>query len=76
MPDEIEPDFERALAVGNERRRQPARMHVQRHVPPVIDERCQRKPDLANDLSLHVQRAARVPPLGERQRRPAFRLIE
>ena len=52
--------------------RQPPRRDVQDHVPPVVLDRRQRQPRLADDLGPHVQAAVGVAPGRERQRRPGF----
>jgi hypothetical protein len=68
--DEIEDDFERARAIGDGRRGEPARREVERDVPPMIDQRCQCHPHLADDLGPSVQRLASLAPLRQRQVRP------
>src|SRR5205085_9982371 len=70
--DEIEIKLECALAVRDRRCGQPARGHIERHVPPMIDERRLRKTNLADDLRPHVQGRISILPFGERQRRPSF----
>lgn len=56
MGAEVELDLEHALPIGDGGRRQAARAHVQGYLPPVVEEGRKREPDLADDLSPHVQR--------------------
>src|SRR5258708_16517656 len=51
---------------------QPSRGQIQRHVGPLWFERSERKPYLAHDLKVHVQRGERVFPSAIRQLRPNF----
>ena len=51
---EVELDFKHQLFVGNSRRRQAHRVHVQRYFPPMIDSGTQRQPDLADNLRPHM----------------------
>ena len=60
--DEVELDFESAGAVRDGRSGEPARGHIQRDIPPVIDQGRERHADLADDLSPHVQRVVGVLP--------------
>ena len=71
---QVELHRERAVVPGNGRRAEPARRHVERHVPPVIFERRQRHAGLAHDLRPHVQRVAGVLPLGKGKRGPLRRI--
>ena len=57
-------------AFVHERRSEAARRHIQRYLPPVIDHRLEREPNLADDLEPHVQGVARVAPVGDREIRP------
>ena len=50
----------------------PRRRHVQRDVPPVVDERLVGQAHLADHLGVQVQGVAGVLPVGNRDRRPAF----
>ena len=72
MVDEIEVDLEAARAVRHRRGREPARGHIERHLPPVIDQRRLRQADLADHLRPKLQRRAGVAPFGEGQARPDF----
>src|SRR6267143_6607155 len=76
MPYEVKPEFECSFAIGDTRCRQTASGYVQRDIPPVVYERCQTQPDLANDLGPHMERCVRVFPRTQRQSGPALRLIE
>ncbi len=68
--DEVEHDAEGARAEGDRRGREPARRHVKCDVPPMIDSRCQRQADLADDLRPQMERVAGLAPVGERQAGP------
>ena len=68
----VESYLDRPLAVRNVRRREPARAHIKRNIPPMIDERRQPQPHFAHNLGPHVQRGAGLPPGIKRQRGPAF----
>jgi hypothetical protein len=70
--DEIEIDLKAAAAPRNWGRRQPPRGHIKRHMPGVIEPRCQGEPDLADNLRPHVQRSPRFFPGRIGQRRPAL----
>ena len=73
---EVEIDLE-AGGVGrpHERRRQPACRHVERHVPPVVQQRRVRESDLADDLRPELQGVAAsvpTPRRGARARRRRY----
>lgn len=68
--DEIEVELQATAAIGHERGGEPARAHVERHVPPVVARGREREPDLADDLREAVQRLAGRPPRRERDRGP------
>ena len=72
MVDEIEVDLKAEGTVGHRRGGQPAGGHIERHLPPVIDQRGLGQADLADDLSPKLQRRASVPPFGQGQARPDF----
>ena len=57
-------------AIRHRRGGQAARGHVERHVPPMIDRRGEREPDLADDLRPHVQCGAGLLPVSIGKRRP------
>ena len=61
------------VPVGDRRGREPARGHVERDVPRVIDPGRQREADLADDLRPQVQGRVGVPPLVEREVGPGLR---
>ena len=63
---------ETARAVGDRRGGQPARGHVERDVPGMIEPRRQRQADLAGDLRPQMQRRGGVLPRGIGQCGPAF----
>ena len=65
VTDEIEIDLEGPSAVGDRRGGQPAARHIERDLPPVIDQRRLRQPDLADHLGPHMKRAAGVAPFRE-----------
>jgi hypothetical protein len=73
--DKIEFHFEHSPLIRDGGARKPARVDVERHLPPVIDQRAQRQADFADDLCPHVQRGVGVLPGFERQCRPGFRLV-
>ncbi len=60
MAHEVKPDFDGAVAAGHARRGESARGDVERNVPPMIDERRERKTNLAHDLRVQMQRGAGV----------------
>ncbi len=68
--DEVEADLERPRSVWNRRRGQPARGHVERHLPRVIERRGPGEADLAHDLGHHVERGIGVLPSLVGQGRP------
>jgi hypothetical protein len=70
--DEIEQDLDCSGSIRDRECRKPARRDVERDLPPVIDCWAVGKPDLADDLSPHMQRLIRVLPLLIRQARPGF----
>jgi hypothetical protein len=70
MVDEIEIDLEIPRAMRHRRGRQPPRGHIERHLPPMVDQRRVRQTDLADDLGQEVQRGATVLPLGVIELRP------
>ena len=55
MVDEVELHVEDRSAVRDGARGQAARADVQRHLPPVVDQRHVRQADLTDDLRPHVQ---------------------
>src|SRR5579872_1819886 len=75
MLDEIEPQLEGAIAIGHTRGGEAARGDVERHVPPMIDERGEAQANLADDLRPHVEGGVGIFPGIEREGGPAFRLI-
>ena len=64
--DEVEGEVEGAIAVRDERRGQSARVHVQGHVPRMVEPRRLHQADLADDLRPQTQRHVVAP---DRQRR-------
>src|SRR5258705_436887 len=64
---EVELDLEAAALVRDEPCGESARGDAVGHVPPVVARRRERKPDLADDLGVEVQRLLRGPPGRERQ---------
>ena len=73
MVDEIEIDLKTARAVRDQRGGQASAGHVQRNVPPMVDRRRVREPDLADDLRPKMQRGTGVRPFRERQFGPVCR---
>src|ERR1043165_8161545 len=73
MIEEIEFDLEVAFGGGDERRSQPARGHVQRHMPGMVEPRRERKPRLAHHLRPQLQGGAGVLPRRIGQLGPEFR---
>ena len=65
--DEVELDFENAIAVGDGGSGEAARVDVEGNLPPVIDERGESEADFADDLSPHVERGVGVLPGREGQ---------
>ena len=68
--DEVELDLQAAPTHVHERRRQTARGNVERHLPPLVDHRAERQPNLPDDLRPEMQRVPGVFPLGQRELRP------
>src|SRR4029077_17104991 len=68
--DEIENDIERACGANIRRGSEPARIHPEGDVPPVIDERRRGEARLARDLRKAVERLAGLAPRRKRQFRP------
>ena len=64
MIDEVEFDLEISRTVRDRRGRQPARAHIDRHMPGMIEPGCAGEPDLADDLGPEVQRRTGVTPNG------------
>src|SRR5207249_9590755 len=60
--DEVDVDVEDVVRVGQRRRVQTAHGHVERHVRPLWLSGRERKPQLPEDLQVHVQRLLRVAP--------------
>ena len=71
--DEVEFHFEMAVAIRHHRRIEPARTEIERHVPPMVDQRRQFEADLSHDLRPHVECGVGVLPIREADCRPAFR---
>src|SRR4029077_7117758 len=69
---EVKPKFECSFAIRDTRCRQTASRDVQRDIPPVVHDGRQTQPDLANDLSPHMERCIRVLPGVKRESGPAF----
>ena len=67
---EIELCFEDTAMVGDWGSGETARADVERHFPPMVDERAQSQSDFADDLGPHVKRIAGILPGFERQGRP------
>src|SRR5437867_2570649 len=63
MIDKIEGHVERQRAVGNGRRGQPARGHVEGYLPPMVHHRCARHAHLADNLRPSMQRVAGILPI-------------
>ncbi len=72
--DEVEIDLELASAGRHRSGGQPARGHIERDVPGMVQPWRQREADLADHLGPQMQRRAGVAPIRGRQRGPAFRL--
>src|SRR5262249_27479721 len=72
MVDEIEIDLKADASPRNWRGGQPARGHIERYMPRVIEPWCQCQPDLADHLRPQMQRIASILPRGIRQLRPAL----
>ena len=70
--DEVERDRDEAPIDRQRQRGEPAWCYLQRRVPVMVRERGQAERQLADDLRPHMHRGVRVPPLLERQRRPAI----
>ncbi len=68
--EKIEFDIEEPVAVGDRRGRQPAWAHIEGDLPPVIEQRGVREPDLADDLRPHMQGLACVRPVRYPELRP------
>ena len=68
--DEVERDRDGPIPVGQRRRREAPRSHLEGDVPVVVRERRERETDLAHDLRPHVERGEGVLPRLERQGRP------
>ena len=71
--DEVEFHFEMAVAIRHHRRIEPARTEIERHVPPMVDQRRQFEADLSHDLRPHVECGVGVLPIREADCWPAFR---
>src|ERR1700692_1834445 len=71
MADEIELHIERRIPVWNCAGGQSPWTHIQRHLPPVIDQRHVRHADLADDLGPHMQGVACCRPFVHHQGWPA-----
>src|SRR5512140_1881548 len=73
MLDQVEVDLQHAAAGRVDRRSaEPMRIHVKRHLPAVIDPRCQRQPHLADDLRPQLKRGGRLAPRRITQWRPGL----
>ena len=70
LVDEVEFHVERTILVGDRRGGQASWADVQRHLPPVVDQRCVRQADLADDLCPHVQGVPGRAPVGNPQSWP------
>jgi len=71
--DEVEPDLKGLAPVRNRGGGQTPRVHIQRHIPPMIDLRGKFEPDFAYDLRPHVKIVVSRLPLIERKGWPNFR---
>ena len=70
-PEWVEVDLKRfAAGMGHGRGREPPGGDVQRHVPPVVDQRPVHHADLAHDLRPQLEGVAGRLPLVDGQRRP------
>jgi hypothetical protein len=68
--DEVELDVEAAGTVRNRGGGQPTWADVQRHLPPMVQQRGMGEPDLAHDLGPHVQCVAGLDPVLDSQAGP------
>src|SRR5438876_11851731 len=66
MIDEIKIDLERSIIVRHWRGSQSSRRHVQRYIPPMIDEWRLRQPNLAHNLCPHMEGRVSVLPFFKR----------
>ena len=66
----VELDLKRLSFIWNRRGREPSRVDIEGHVPPVVLERSQPQTDLSHNLGPHVKRVIGVLPFFERQGRP------
>ena len=62
MIEEIEIYLNGPGAIWHGRGREPARRHVQGHLPPVVDHGSQRKPDFSDDLCPQMQCGVGITP--------------
>jgi len=69
--EEIEKDFEVSIGQWHGAGRQAAGCDIERHVPPVINERRKGKANFADDLRPHVERYVGFPPVIQGQRGPS-----
>ena len=69
--EEVETKLEGVVAVGDAGGSEAAGGDVERDVPPVVDDRCERQADFADDLGVQVERGKAVLPGVERERGPA-----
>ncbi len=65
--DEIELNFENAIAAGNWRSGEAACVDIERHLPPMIHRRAQREPHFADDLGPHVKCGIGIVPGSQRK---------
>src|SRR5579875_1790274 len=73
MVDEVEVDLKKTVdSVRHRRRREPARRHVERDVPPVVDQRFLLEADLSDDLRPQVKGVECLLPPRVSEFRPAF----
>ena len=76
MVDEIKLDFKNSISIRDRGSGKPARIHVERNLPPVIDARSQSQSHLAGNLRPHVKRFRSAAPVGPIQFGPEIRVIE
>ena len=71
--DEVELEVEGPAAVGDRPGGETTGADVQGHLPPVVEERALREPDLPHDLGPHVQGVAGLGPVLDPQSWPHAR---
>src|SRR6185369_14526552 len=75
MIEKVELKLEIRPAVGNRRRRETARCHIERAIPPMVHLWSERELNFPDDLSPQLQCAVGGFPLFQRKRRPLASIV-